>query len=140
MASDKLAGYQQFADERHMPVFIVLGVGGEPCQPELLYNIPLKEIPLVFNSSKSIRDFLRPSTESPFMADEFISLKEKSKVNTLEEIRAKYPNAYRPWTKKANNSLATLYKSGKSIEELTLLFQRNNGAITSRLRKLGMIE
>lgn len=139
-SSDKLAIYQQFADERRMPVFIVLGVGGEPCQPELLYNIPLKEIPLVFNSSKSIRDFLRPSTESPFMADEFISLKEKSKVSTMEEIRAKYPNAYCPWTKKDDTRLATLYKSGKSIEELTQLFQRNNGAITSRLRKLGMIE
>ena len=123
-----------------MPVFVVLGVGGEPCQPELLYIIPLQEIPLVFNSSKSIKDFLRPSMESLFKADEFILLSEKSKVNTLEEIRAKYPNAYRPWTKEADARLITLYKSGKSIEELSLLFQRNNGAITSRLRKVGMIE
>ena len=139
-SSDKLAIYQQFADERQMPVFIVLGVGGEPCQPELLYVIPLKEIPAIIDKSKSIIAFLRPSTESPFRADEFISLKEKSKVSTLEEIRAKYPNAYRPWTKKDDTRLATLYKSGKSIEELSLLFQRNNGAITSRLRKLGIIE
>ena len=93
-SSDKLAIYQQFADERQMPVFIVLGVGGEPCQPELLYVIPLKEIPAIIDKSKSIIAFLRPSTESPFRADEF----------------------------------------------LTQLFQRNNGAITSRLRKLGMIE
>lgn len=139
-STDKLAIYQQFADESRMPVFVVLGVGGEPCQPELLYIIPLQEIPLVFNSSKSIKDFLRPSMESLFKADEFILLSEKSKVNTLEEIRAKYPNAYRPWTKEADARLITLYKSGKSIEELSLLFQRNNGAITSRLRKVGMIE
>ena len=112
-SSDKLAIYQQFADERQMPVFIVLGVGGEPCQPELLYVIPLKEIPAIIDKSKSIIAFLRPSTESPFRADEFISLKEKSKVSTLEEIRAKYPNAYRPWTKKDDTRLATLYKSGK---------------------------
>ena len=92
-SSDKLAIYQQFADERQIPVFIVLGVGGEPCQPKLLYIIPLQEIPSVFNSSKSIKDFLRLSAESPFRADEFISLKEKSKVSTAEEIRAKYPNA-----------------------------------------------
>ena len=139
-SSDKLAIYQQFADERQIPVFVVWGVGGEPCQPESLYIIPLQEIPSVFNSSKSIKDFLRPSAESPFRADEFISLSEKSKVSTLEEIRAKYPNAYRPWTKEADDRLITLYKSGKSIEELTLLFQRNKGAISSRLRKLGMIE
>ena len=93
-STDKLAIYQQFADEHRMPVFVVLGVGGEPCQPELLYIIPLKEIPAIIDKSKSIVAFLRPSAESPFKADEF----------------------------------------------LTQLFQRNNGAITSRLRKLEMIE
>ena len=88
----KLAIYQQFADECRIPVFIVLGVGVEPCQPKLLYIIPLQDIPSVFNSSKSIKDFLRLSAESPFRADEFISLKEKSKVSTAEEIRANdYP-------------------------------------------------
>lgn len=70
--ADKLAVYQQFGDERRMPVFIVLGIGGEPCQPEQLYIIPLKEIPAVLDSSKLIKDFLRPSTESPFRADEFL--------------------------------------------------------------------
>jgi len=139
-AQDKLDIYQQFADERRMSVSIVLGVGGEPCQPELLYIIPLKEISSIIDKSKSILAFLRPSTESPFKADEFISMKDKSPIHTLEEIRTKYPNAYRPWTKEGDAKLATLYKSGKSIDELTIIFQRNNGAITSRLRKLGMIE
>ena len=139
-STDKLAIYQQFADEHRIPVSIVLGVGGEPCQPELLYIIPLKEIPAIIDKSKSIVAFLRPSAESPFKVDEFISLKDKSPVHTLKEIRSKYPNAYRPWTKEADARLATLYKSGKSIVELSQLFQRNNGAITSRLRKLGMIE
>ena len=139
-SSDKLAIYQQFADERRMPVMVVLGVGGEPCQPELLYIIPLKEIPAIINKSISIVAFLRPSTESPFSAGEFISLKEKSKVSTLEEIRAKYPNAYRTWTKEDDARLATLYKSGKSIKELCIIFQRQKSAIRSRLRKLRMIE
>ena len=70
-AADKLAIYQQFANERRIPVFVVLGVGGEPCQPELLYVIPLNEIPAIINRSKSIIDFLRPSAESPFKADEW---------------------------------------------------------------------
>ena len=139
-STDKLAIYQQFADERRMPVFIVLGGGGEPCQPELLYIIPLQEIPSVFNSSKTIKDFLRLSAESPFRADEFISLKEKSKVSTAEEIRAKYPNTYRPWTKEADDRLSSLYKLGKSIYELATIFLRQEGSITSRRRKLGMIE
>ena len=132
--ADKLAIYQQFADNRQIPVSIVLGVGGEPCQPEQLYIIPLQEIPSVFDSSKSIKDFLRPSTESPFKADEFLSFR---KTKTLKEIRAQYPNAYYPWTKEDDDRLVTLYKSGKSIKELALIFQRNNRAITSRLRKFG---
>lgn len=74
-AADKLAIYQQFANERQMPVLIVLGVGGEPCQPKRLYIIPLKEIPAIVNRNHSIRDFLRLSAESPFKADEFIPLK-----------------------------------------------------------------
>ena len=134
--ADKLAVYQQFADERRILVSIVLGVGGEPCQPEQLYIIPLQEIPEVLNSGKPIKDFLRPSTESPFKAAEFISF---NPVRTLEGIRAKYPNTYRPWTKVDDDRLVTLYKSGKNIKELTLIFQRNDGAITSRLRKLEMI-
>lgn len=133
--ADKLAVYQQFADERQMPVSIVLGVGGEPCQPEQLYIIPLQEIPAVLDSSKSKKEFLRSSTESPFKADDFISFKN---AKTLKEIRAQYPNAYCPWTKEDDDRLVTLYKSGKSIEELTLIFQRNHGAITSRLIKLEM--
>ena len=132
--TDKLAIYQRFADERRMPVYIVLGVGGEPCQPEQLYIIPLREIPAIINKSESIVAFLRPSTESPFKADEFLSFKP---AKTLERIRAQYPNAYRAWTKEDDDRLATLHKSGKSIKELTLIFQRNDGAITSRLRKLG---
>jgi hypothetical protein len=88
--AEKLTIYQQFANERRMPVFIVLGVGGEPCQPELLYIIPLNEIPSIINKSKSIVEFLRSPAESPLSAEEFISIpsKEKIKSSTLEEIRA----------------------------------------------------
>jgi len=71
--ADKITVYHQFAVERRVPVFIVLGVGGEPCEPEQLYIIPLQEIPAVFDSVKSLKDFLRSSTDTPFKADEFIS-------------------------------------------------------------------
>ena len=40
---DKIAIYQKFSTERNIPVYIALGVGGEPSNPELLYNIPLSE-------------------------------------------------------------------------------------------------
>ena len=138
-ATDKLAIYQKFADERKMPVFIVLGIGGIPSQPESLYVIPLAEISAVVDNNKSIVNFLRSSTDSLFQADEFISSKEKmiSKKYTLEEKRTIHPNAYLPWVKKDDERLVALFDSGKSVHELTTFFRRSEGAVKSRLRKLG---
>ena len=137
-SADKLAIYQQFADERRIPVFVVLGVGGVPSNPELLYNIPLSEIPSVLSHAKSIVEFLRPSVDIPFSITDFIPLDDskQQKAYTIEEKRIKYPNAYRPWTKEDDDRLLQLSASGKSITELCEIFGRNQGAITSRLRKL----
>ena len=60
-STNKMAIYQQFSTDRNLPVYIVLGVGGEPSNPELLYNIPLSEMPSVLSHAKSIVEFLRPS-------------------------------------------------------------------------------
>lgn len=98
---DKLTVYQQFSAERNMPVFIVLGVGGEPSNPDLLYNIPISKIPSVLSHTKSIVEFLRPSTESIFRISDFIPKdgSKRQKAYTMEEKRYKYPNAYQLWTK-----------------------------------------
>lgn len=73
--TNKLAIYQQFADERRMPVFIMLGIGGEPCQPEDIYLIPLNELPDVVSLQRSITDYLRTPVDKPFVVEEFIKRK-----------------------------------------------------------------
>ena len=140
-STDKMATYQQFSTERNIPVFIVLGVGGEPSNPELLYNIPLSEIPSVLSHAKSIVEFLRPSTETPFCITDFIPIEDskQQKAYTIEEKRTKNPNAYRPWTKEDDALLLQLSAFGKSITELCEIFGRNHGAIVSRLRKLNLL-
>ena len=134
----KVSIYNHFSIERNIPVFIVLGVGGEPSNPELLYTIPLSEVPSVLSHTKSIVEFLRPSVESPFQITDFIPADSpnRQKAYTMEEKRAKHPNAYRPWTKEDDDRLLQLSASGKSISELCERFGRNEGAITSRLNKL----
>ena len=104
----------------------------------VLYNIPLSEIPSVLSHAKSIVEFLRPSVDIPFSITDFIPLDDskQQKAYTIEEKRIKYPNAYRPWTKEDDDRLLQLSASGKSITELCEIFGRNQGAITSRLRKL----
>jgi len=85
--ADKIAIYQQFSTERDIPVFIVLGVGGEPSNPDLLYNIPLSEVPSVLSHAKSIVEFLRPSLESPFQIIDFIPADSTNRQKAYVEYR-----------------------------------------------------
>ena len=63
----------------------------------------------------------------------------KYKAYDVEQIRIEYPKAYEKWTEEEDNLLKIEYNNGKNINELSKLFQRKKGAITSRLNKLGMM-
>ena len=54
-----------------------------------------------------------------------------------ESIKQKYPMAYERWTKEKDVKLGELHRQGKTIKELTKLFQRQPSAIIQRLTKLG---
>ena len=56
----------------------------------------------------------------------------------LESQRAKYANAYKPWTSEDDLKFETLRLEGKSVTELAEIFGRNKGAICSRLKKFGL--
>jgi hypothetical protein len=57
-----------------------------------------------------------------------------------EKIRQKYPRAYVKWSQEEDEKLKKEYASCKQIGELAQKFQRQPGAIRSRLQKLGLIE
>lgn len=54
----------------------------------------------------------------------------------FNKIRVKYPNAYERWTESDDSLLQEKRIAGASIGELAKFFQRQPGAISSRLRKL----
>lgn len=54
----------------------------------------------------------------------------------LEKMRKEYPNAYRPWKPEDDARLGSLFLEGKSVKELTNVFERHPGSIRSRLKKL----
>jgi excinuclease UvrABC nuclease subunit len=60
----------------------------------------------------------------------------KEKAYTINEKQAKHKNAYEPWSNEDDENLKNLHHSGKSINELSAIFERNHGAIRSRLKKL----
>ncbi len=56
------------------------------------------------------------------------------------EIRKHYPNAYKPWTPEQDETLRTAFTKGQPIGKLARDFARNEGAIRSRLQKLGLLD
>lgn len=132
----RIENYKHFSEVRHMPVIIILGVGGEPCNPELLYKIPLEEIVSITSGNQSIVDYLFPLLS--FHVSMFLQQEErnKEKAYTLHEKRKQFPNAYKPWSTEDEKLLVTLHSENKSIKELMSIFKRNEGAINSRIQKL----
>lgn len=64
----------------------------------------------------------------------------KEKNGKFEEIRKKFPNAYRSWSKEEDERLSELWKSRVLIKDLAKEFGRKRGAISARLEKLGLVK
>lgn len=63
------------------------------------------------------------------------SVKELSYMDKQKQLHA---NAYAPWSNEEESTLSFLYRQGKTVKELAIILQRNEGSIRSRLRKLGL--
>jgi hypothetical protein len=60
------------------------------------------------------------------------------KAYSAEEKRKEHPRAYAKWTEDKDRKLKDLYAEGKTVDLISSIFQRNRGAINSRLTKLGL--
>ena len=81
-APESLITYRQFSQESHLPVFIVLGVGGNPCEPDSIYIIPLEKASFEPTPSKKnppkliyepllLKTFKRTICDAPLYFEEF---------------------------------------------------------------------
>lgn len=87
---------------------------------------------MVFN--EDIDKFERAITET------LQKMKEPDKAYEVETIRQTHRQAYAPWTPQDDNRLEVLYCERKTIQQLTEIFGRNDGAIRSRIKKLELKE
>ncbi|MDB5224845.1 MAG: putative helicase [Candidatus Adlerbacteria bacterium] len=55
---------------------------------------------------------------------------------SVEALREKHANAYKPWTKEDDAQLLDMYQEGAKVAAMMEAFGRKRGAITSRLEKL----
>lgn len=137
--TNRIENYKKFSETRHMPVTIILGVGGEPSNPKFIYRIPLENITSIISGATPITAFLYPARKCD--ASTFVQQRKSAgKSYTIEEKRKYHSNAYKPWSRIDDEQLITLYKEGKSIKELSFFFKRNEGAIQSRIKKIGLLD
>lgn len=62
------------------------------------------------------------------------------KSYSVDKIRETHKQAYQPWTQDDDNQLEILFCEGKKVKELAQIFGRNDGAISSRIKKLELKE
>ncbi len=66
--------------------------------------------------------------------------KEGTGESKLEKLRAKHPNAYRPWTREDDDKLTAMFREGTKVSALVKEFGRQKGSINARLIRLGLVE
>ena len=68
-SSRQIANYQRFADARGLPVFVVIGVGGQPSSPAELYVIPLTKLRYPWANAEYLSKYRRASVGVDFYYD-----------------------------------------------------------------------
>ncbi|MFO8052600.1 MAG: hypothetical protein R6U54_01390, partial [Candidatus Omnitrophota bacterium] len=79
------------------------------------------------------------SQEQAKRQKEFLSslgIKDKTESYSVSQIRQSHRSAYKKWTTEEEQTLIQLYQSGKTIKELAHILGREQGGISSRLRRL----
>jgi len=125
----RAALFEKYAKERRMPIFLLLGIGGLPSDPDVLYIMSDFKAPMLTNiQAEQLLETITKLLPAPV-----------KKERVIRPLIKPYPNAYSPWSTEDDKLLGKLYESGKTIDELTKLFGRNSGGIKYKLRKLNLI-
>ncbi len=82
--------------------------------------------------------------ESDNVSDDYVespqNIDSRENAHRYDNVRQKHPNAYMPWTEEADERLEIMYCEGSTVKELSQIFGRNPGAISSRIKKLELRE
>jgi len=142
---------KQIADERNFPPFIIFG---DISLREMSFYFPKdgkeflringvgqqKSINFGESFLKVINDHIR---ENNIVPEENFERNYKIKARhlstnyheRLEQIKEKYPNAYKPWEEEEDHRLKNLYFENTPVDEIAQILKRQPNAIRSRLKK-----
>ena len=106
--------------------------------------IPETLMPFVLPASKQIHimrvdEKTDEQTSMPLYKNKFDN-KSKEKAYSVDEVRTRHRDAYKPWTEELDDELTVMYCEGVNVKDLAKHFGRTRGAIRSRIRKLELEE
>lgn len=134
---------KQKIDERFHPDGYNIGINVNEAAGQSVFHVHMHLIPRykgdVENPKGGVRGVI-PSKQNYLVDEKGTNATIKIKKYTLEEKRMEHGNAYLPWDEKADAILCQLYANGNNIRSLAEIFERTEGAIKSRLIKLGKID
>jgi superfamily I DNA/RNA helicase len=106
-------------------------------------HIPESLMPIDFPKSTQIHVMKVVSEEEKQQAKAVETTKQESKTEkaySVDEVRTKHKDAYKPWTPELDTKLTTMYCEGVNPKDMAKHFGRTRGAITSRIKKLELEE
>ena len=56
--TERIELFKSYSDDTSISIWFIIGVGGEPCAPELLYQVPLSAVDYILSKKQSITEFL----------------------------------------------------------------------------------
>lgn len=92
--------------------------------------------PLTHTQYKEFEELMVSYSDLPKTRVLWEKKKEQENMSYIEQQRLKHSKAYVQWTEDEDKKLIELHAIGKTIEELCKIFERNEGAIRSRIKKL----
>ena len=100
--------------------------------------------PDIFNAAKEaldIIDSVHPVQENKLRdAIDTVLKKKTPHQESVAKKKEQYPRAYERWSKEEERDLKDLYRKHLSVNEMASALQRQPGAISSRLARLGLVE
>lgn len=107
---ERMASFHQFSTERRMVVYLLLGIGGLPNDPDNLYFTRLDKGFSIESLPNNI--ILSKECLMEKIGGLFLTAKHS---NHIQEQKALYSNAYKPWSEADDALLTKLYKEGTLV-------------------------
>lgn len=136
MPPARVALFEKYATEHRMPVFLLLGIGGLPSDPNVLYVSQL-------DMPDSVASIYKNVTTPAKLLDSITDLLTNSKPCLPDykvQSRLTYPKAYAPWKKDEDAILIELFRQRKPLDEMSVICQRSPKGVATRLCRLGLIQ